>query len=294
MSQLYRGFNAAELDVQYNARATVSAECFAEVMRRYAQTSEHARNTLRCDVDVAYGGRHDESMDIFPALDASPISQAPVFVYIHGGYWRALSKSDSSSMASAYVHAGAVYIALNYSLAPTVTLDTIVDQCRRALAWIYRNINAFGGDPNRIYIGGSSAGGHLAGMLLASGWHEQYNVPHDIVKGALLLSGLYDLTPIPHTHINAWMALSANDAIRNSPMMLDPAYGCPIITSYGDNETDEFKRQSDAFLARWNAYGYPGKNVRVADLNHFDLVLECGKSSSPLATSMFEMMGLAR
>src|SRR5690606_34383100 len=114
---------------------------------------------------------------------------APVFVFIHGGYWRALSKSDASGMAPAYTHAGAVYVALNYSLAPGASLDRIVDQCRRAMAWVYRNIEKFGGDPARLYIGGSSAGGHLSGMVLASGWHADLGLPDNLIKGALLLSG---------------------------------------------------------------------------------------------------------
>jgi arylformamidase len=292
MSGLYRDMVPSELDVQYNARATVSVECFTEIMRQYASQSEQARQTLPCQLDVAYGSHVDERMDIFPAARKKDAALAPVFVFIHGGYWRALSKSDASNMAPAYTQVGAMYIALNYSLAPHVTLDTIVDQCRRAMAWIYHHIEQYGGDPERIYIGGSSAGGHLAGMVLAKGWHTSYDVPERLVKGALLLSGLYDLTPIPLTHINAWMQLSAEDAARNSPVNYEVAAGCPIVVSYGDNETNEFKRQSDDFLSSWKAKGYPGQYVQVAGLNHFDLVLECGKAQSPLATSVFAMMGL--
>src|SRR5690606_23967439 len=99
---------------------------------------------------------------------------------------------------------------------------------------------------------------------------------------------------IPHTHINEWMHLSAAEAARNSPAQYEPAYGCPIIVSYGDNETDEFKRQSMDYLAQWHALGYPGEYLRVPGLNHFDLVLECGISDSPLAKGMFSMMGLTR
>lgn len=294
MSKLYRDFDQAELDVQYNARNTVPQAQFLQIMQQYAEQSAYARETLVCTTDVGYGTHADETLDIFPA--ARPVSGrlSPVFVFIHGGYWRALSKNESSSMATAYTHAGAVYVALNYSLAPGANLDDMVDQCRRAMAWVYLNIEQFGGDRERIYIGGSSAGGHLCGMVLADGWQSQLGLPADLVKGALLLSGLYDLTPIPHTHINAWMNLSPEAAMRNSPAQCVPASGCPIIVTCGDNETDEFKRQSQAYLADWHARGYPGEYLRVPGLNHFDLVLECGKPESPLATSMFKIMGLSQ
>lgn len=292
--KLYRDFDQAELDVQYNARNTVPLPLFESIMQEYADQSRAARAASPCTLDVAYGAHPDETLDIFPAAEPSSAGPAPVFVFIHGGYWRALSKSDASSMAPAYTHAGAVYVALNYSLAPGASLDRIVDQCRRAMAWVYRNIEKFGGDPARLYIGGSSAGGHLSGMVLASGWQADLGLPDKLIKGALLLSGLYDLTPIPHTHINEWMKLSAEDAARNSPVAYAPAHGCPIIVTYGDNETDEFKRQSMDYLSRWSALGYPGEYIRVPGLNHYDLVLECGKATSPLASAMFRMMGLTQ
>lgn len=294
MNKLYRDFDQTELDVQYNARDTVSAALFSDIMRQYGEQSAQARATLPCSTDVAYGDHPDETIDIFPATPSGASGLSPVFVFIHGGYWRALSKNESSSMAPAYTQAGAVYVALNYSLAPGATLDVMVDQCRRALAWVYRHIERFGGDANHIYLGGSSAGGHLSGMMLASGWHARCGLPPDVVKGALLLSGLYDLTPIPHTHINAWMQLSTQDAARNSPAQYAPAAKCPIIVSYGDNETSEFKRQSLDYLAQWRAAGCPGELVLVPGLNHFDLVLECGRPESPLAQQMFAVMGLRR
>lgn len=287
MTSLYRQYDQAALDVQYNARATVPD--VARILKQYADESRAAREALPCALDVAYGEHADETLDIFPAAGGGP---APVFVYLHGGYWRALGKEDSSSMAPAFTRAGATVVAVNYSLAPGATLDRIVDQNRRALAWVYRNIARHGGDPARIHIGGSSAGGHLCGMLLAGGWQRAAGLPDDVVRGALLLSGLYDLAPLVHTHINAWMRMTPADAARNSPASLPTAHGCPIVVSYGDNETDEFKRQSDDYLRAWQAHGFPGRFVRVPGLNHFDIVLELGRPGSPLAHAVFEQMGL--
>lgn len=283
---LYRNYDQAGLDVQYNARAT-TPNVF-DIVAQYAEQSAHARATLPCKLDVRFGEHPDETLDIFPA--AQP--DAPVFVFVHGGYWRMLNKSDSSNMAPAFTQAGATVVAVNYSLAPGASLDTIVDQCRRALAWVHHNIARYHGDAKRIHVCGSSAGGHLVGMLVAGGWHAEYGVPENVVAGAAPLSGLFDLTPLPHTHINEWMKLSADDAQRNSPQFHLPAHGCPMIVSYGETETAEFKRQSNDYLAAWQAKGFAGEYVPMPGTNHFDIVLELGRADSALTQAIFRQMGI--
>lgn len=289
---IYREYDLAQLDVQYNARGTVPD--ITPIIKEYARQSQHARDTLPCTLDVAYGEHEEEKLDIFPALKASTngSGKSPVFVFIHGGYWRALNKSDSSSMAPAFTRAGALVVSVNYSLAPEVTLDRIVDQTRRALAWVYHHIADFGGDPNRIHVCGSSAGGHLVGALLAGGWHASYDVPPNVVQSAAPLSGLFDLRPLVHTHINEWMHMSETDTIRNSPALHLPVAGCPIVVSYGESETDEFKRQSDDFLADWKARGFAGKYVPMPGTNHYDILLTLNDPTSPLTRAIFEEMGL--
>ncbi|WP_028355068.1 alpha/beta hydrolase [Bordetella petrii] len=288
MPALYRQYDRAALDVQYNARATVPD--IQPILAQYTAQSRAARETLPCVADVAYGDHPDELLDIFPA---APRAGAPVFVFIHGGYWRLLSKDDSCNMAPAFTRAGAVVVTVNYSLAPAVTLDRIVDQNRRALAWVYRHIARHGGDPRRIHVCGSSAGGHLVGMLLAGGWHARYGVPADVVAGAAPLSGLFDLRPLVHTHVNEWMRMSPADAERNSPALLPPGAACPLLASYGATETDEFKRQTDDYLQAWRARGLPARYVSMPDTNHYDIVLTLNDPASPLTRAIFAQMGLA-
>jgi len=283
---LYRGLNHAALDRAYDARATVpDIEPF---LRAYAERSARARLTLPCTTGVAYGDHEDETLDVFPGTGGSP---GPVFVYLHGGYWRLLSKDDSSFMAPGLTAGGMTVVAVNYSLAPAVTLDRIVDQCRRAIAWVGRNAGSHHGDPGRIILAGSSAGGHLAAMALSEGWHARYGVDPDAIRGAVLLSGLFDLTPLVHTHINAWMRMTPEDARRNSPQMHLPAQGPDIIVSHGGNETDEFKRQSARFLAAWQARGLSGQYVAMPHANHFDLPLTLDDPQSALNQAL---AGLAR
>ena len=283
---LFRGLNRAALDRAYDARSTVpDIEPF---LRAYAERSAHARLILPCTTGVAYGDHEDETLDVFPGTGGSP---GPVFVYLHGGYWRLLSKDDSSFMAPGLTAAGMTVVAVNYSLAPAVTLERIVDQCRRAIAWVGRNAGSHHGDPGRIILAGSSAGGHLAAMALSEGWHARYGVDPGAIRGAVLLSGLFDLTPLVHTHINAWMQMTPEDALRNSPLMHLPARGPEIIVSHGGNETDEFTRQSAQFLAAWQTRGFAGQHVEMPRANHFDLPLALDDPQSALNQAL---VGLAQ
>lgn len=277
----------ATLDLQYNARATVPD--IAPMLREYASISAQARATLPCALNVAYGSHPDETLDIFPAQGESP---GPVLIYLHGGYWRLLSKDDSSFMAPTLTRAGITVVAVNYSLAPAVTLDHIVDQTRRAVAWVHHHIEQQHGDGRRLIIAGSSAGGHLAGMVLASGWQQRYGMDATAIAGAVLLSGLYDLTPLVETHINEWMCLSLEDAQRNSPLFALPTHGAPILVSYGTNETAEFKRQSQDYLAAWQANGFQGEYVDMPNTNHFDLVLQLNRLESPLVQKLLKLLAL--
>ncbi|BAN47220.1 alpha/beta hydrolase [Metapseudomonas resinovorans] len=277
---------AAYYDVQYNARESV--EDFDQYPRQYRALSDDAHARLRCIKDVAYGPGAGERLDIFPAERPD----APVLLFIHGGYWRALSKADSAFMAPALTAAGACVVVLDYDLAPAVTLDHIVDQTRRALAWLHRHIAEFGGDPQRLYASGSSAGGHLTGMLLAGGWHADYGVPDNVLRGALPISGLFDLRPLLETHINGWMGMDDAAARRNSPSFQLPTRGAELVISYGALETAEFARQSHEFLEAWTARGLPGRFVAAPGRNHFDVVLELGQPGTPLYQAMIELMGL--
>lgn len=282
----YAHYSPEDLDRQYDARATVDA--IAPILTQYAQGSRAARETLTCHTDVAYGPHPDETLDIFPA--ARPGS--PVFVFVHGGYWRLLSKDDSSFMAPAFVEAGATVVAVNYSLAPGASLDEIVRQCRAALAWVVREIHRYNGDPARLHIAGSSAGGHLVGMLLAAGWHADFGIPADTVKSATPISGLFELAPLIDTHVNAWMHLDADSAARNSPQRHLPEQGCPLIVSYGETETAEFARQSRDYMEAWRARGFPAQYVDMPGTNHFDIILHLADPSSPLTLAVFAAMGI--
>ena len=283
MTLVYRNLDQENLNAGYNARATVPN--VEEFLAEYASRSAQARVKLDCIENIAYGDHPDEIMDIFPAGPNSPI-----FIFIHGGYWRALSHKESASMAPGLVANGITLVTLNYSLAPDVSLDLIVSQCRRALAWTYKNVDLFGGDNSQIFVGGSSAGGHLAGMLLTGSWHSAEGVPLDVVKGAVLLSGLYELEPIRLSNINEWTQLDKDSVERNSPLRNLPTAGCPVIISFGQSETIEFKRQSIEFADAWRSKGWCCDLFEMAGRNHFDIIFDLDNPDTRIGQAVFNLV----
>ena len=167
MQALYRNFDTqAQIDAQYNASLTV--ENPGAQLQHYLDQAGRARQQLPCVLDVPFGPSRAETLDIFPANATG----APVFVFIHGGYWRALSSKDFSGVALGLQPLGISTVVVNYALCPGVSIDEIARQSRAALAWVLRHIGTYGGDPARVAVGGHSAGAHLAAMCLQTRWAE--------------------------------------------------------------------------------------------------------------------------
>ena len=287
MTKVYGDFDQETLDNEYLISRTVpSIEPF---LADYARLSAVARDMPGCREDVAYGDHPDEVVDIFPATGRDG-EKAPVFVFIHGGYWRMLSHKESSFMAPAMAENGVAVVSVNYSLAPDASIDTIVRQCRDAIAWTWREAASFGGDPDRIFVCGSSAGGHLTGMMVAGGWHDDHGVPSDVIKGAVPLSGIHDLEPLRLSCINEWAHLDADSARRNSPVHHLPEKCCPLILSYGGSETAEFKRQSVLLAEAWRAQGGATDLFEHPARNHFDIVFDLCDPDSLLGRKVFDMI----
>ncbi len=282
---VYLGFDQKTLNREYSARDTVPN--LDPYIAEYARRSAEARDRLECRTDIAYGEHPDEVVDIFPAGDG-----APVLVYIHGGYWRMLSQKESAFMAPGLVNAGAAVVTVNYSLAPGASLDEIVRQCRAAVAWTWSHASEFGGDPNRLFVCGSSAGGHLTGMMVAGGWREQAGLPPDAIKGAVPLNGLHDLEPVRLSNVNEWAQLDEASARRNSPIHHLPETGCPLVISYGTSETSEFKRQSRILADAWKDRGWTVDIFEHPGRNHFDIVFDLDDPESLLGAKVSAMMGL--
>ena len=238
-------------DAQYDARAAIPEQ--AAIRQSWTERSAHTRATRRCVLDVPYGANAAETLDIFLPAQAHAAMGAPVLVYIHGGYWRALDKRDQSFVAAPFVDEGAIVILPNYALAPAVSVRHIVLQMVQAVAWVHRHIVAHGGEPARLVVAGHSAGGHLAAMMLACRWAEVApDLPPQLVNAALAVSGVFDLEPLRHAPFLAPdLKLTAAEAHALSPARMPPPPSGPLLAVVGGDESAEFHRQSRLIRATW-------------------------------------------
>jgi arylformamidase len=250
------------LEREYNPRVQIPQ--FAEFFARWKDSALKARGSLECRLDLRYGPAAAETLDFFPAATAS----APLLIFIHGGYWRALDKADFSWMATGFVAAGISVAVVNYGLAPKTPLPEIINQTRRACVWLHGNAETLGVDRERIFCSGHSAGGHLTGMMLATDWPKfSPTLPQRLLAGAFAVSGVFDLQPLVHAEfLGKDLGLDEPAARAISPAFLPLRNVTPLLLAVGALESVEFHRQSRLLAAHWpqiaagDLLDVPGRN----------------------------------
>jgi len=282
----------AWLDVQYNNRARIPEH--PQIFERWARASAHAREGTTCHLDVRYGDGLNETLDVFPSAKVN----APVLVFIHGGWWRSLDKRDQSFLAPSLVSKGAMVVMPNYALCPgteaqPVSIETITLQMVRALAWVYRNAALYGADPRRIVVAGHSAGGHLAAMLLSCDWRTVADdLPAQLVSLALGISGVYDLEPIQQTpFLQADLRLTPESALKLSPAGFPQPKG-QFYAAVGALESEEFLRQNSLIQQAWGAGTVPVCEA-IPDTNHLNVLHELADPDGRLQQMALQLLGLA-
>lgn len=281
----WRSWPQAELERQYDARGTVPD--IALELKAYRDTSAPMYALTPCWRDVAYGNGPDETLDLFPVAGKP---DAPLLVFIHGGYWRALHSQDSVFMAQQLTSHGVAVAALNYTLAPQATLAHIVAQCQRAVTWLLKDAAPHGIAPQRTILAGSSAGAHLAAMLLAPAWQADSQLPPQSLQGGVLLSGLYDLEPVQRCVPNTWLRMSVEEAKTLSPIHELPDPRVPLYVAVAERDTDEFKRQSRDFASACSAQGNRVTWHDAPQRNHFNIVLDWMDAQSHLFQSTMALL----
>jgi len=272
------------VELGYNNRAAVPEHPY--YLSLYVERSRAAMSALRNELDLRYGPGPKETLDLFlPA-----VKPRGTFVFFHGGYWRALDKSDFSFVASPLVEQGIAVAVVNYDLCPAVTIANIVDECRRAMLWLVREGSRHVAAADRVVVGGHSAGGHLVTMLFATDW-RRFGLSCAPFAGGVTLSGVHDLEPLLLSTMNADLCLDAEEARRVSPVHLQSIVHAPLWVAVGNDETSEFVRQSDLIFDAWphNRPAGMAAPLRIPGRHHFDVVLDHADPHSVITRSVAGM-----
>lgn len=257
---------ADRIDADYRARDCLTETDFQRIIALYHSLSARAHALPGARIGLVHDQTSGERLDLFGTEQGA---LRPLFVFIHGGYWRALSRDASAFMAPMLAAQGIATAVPDYTLAPKVGLTEILRQCRASVAWLWQNADALGVDRRRIVVGGSSAGGHLAAAILSPGWQAAMGLPAQPLHGAMPVSGLFELAPLKASHVDGWMDFTHEDLDLCSPLRHLPVPKPPVVVAVAEVETPGFHRQSAAC-----AQALQVPMLQVPERNHFDIVLD--------------------
>lgn len=277
----WRGMTRDQLELQYRlANHPDRTPSYA----RLAKQSAIIRRTTAWH-PIRYGPHPRERIELFVGQP-----RAPLFAFIHGGYWRGLEMEMFSCVAQPFVERGVWVANIEYPLAPEVTLSSITRSCFRALRESIGQVNQRGGAGSRLVVSGHSAGGHLAAAALAANRHLAGEAPIQLL-GSVPISGLFDLEPLRCISLNDTLRMDADEAARLSPARAISSPLPPVIAAVGGDETDEFRRQSIDYAAHLRAAGNRAQSLIVPGCNHFTVLDALCDPKAPLfnaALGMFE------
>jgi arylformamidase len=253
---VWRTYTAAQLAQQYSPRSQVAD--IAAVFDQWTTAGIAFREGHQA-LDLAYGREAAARFDLYrPAEVARP----PLFVFIHGGYWQAISKNQNAQFAAGLVRSGFAVANLDYGLCPETPLPQIVLQIRAALNFLRHDADNLGVDTSRLHLVGHSAGAHLAAMMAA-------DLDAPPIASALLISGVFELKPLVVLPMGSILGLTDHNIVRrSSPINFRPRPGCRVGVALGARESEEFKRQSTDLATTWRAE----PPLIVPDRNHFDIL----------------------
>ncbi|MBT07270.1 MAG: esterase [Rhodospirillaceae bacterium] len=282
---LYRDLSTQEeIDAEYNPLLT--ALDAPSIMKEWATESARVRRELDGRLGMRYGPTKDEYIDLFPATNRD----APLHIFIHGGYWRKGVAGDFSFIAPLLVESGVSVAILNYSLCPSVKLSEIVRQTRGAIHWLVSNQSTHGCNLDWLSISGHSAGGHLVAMALATKWAKHYGISEDLIKGGCAISGIFDLAPLPYSFLQPKLQLALGDIRALSPIYHLPKTGPELAVVVGGDETSEFIRQSKTYFDLWVGNGLVGQWREVPDVHHFSILNGFKDKNSDLFRSILSIV----
>jgi len=241
----------------------------AETARRAAGVDWSALDAWR---DVAYGPGPHQRLDVFAPRDGSA-APLPILVYIHGGGWTHGNKGWMSFMAPAVTALPALFVAPGYGLAPDHLHPSPIQDCLRAISHVRAHAAEWGGDPDRIYLGGHSVGGHISSMIaLRPDLRAAHRVPDGAIRACIPVSGLFRVLagdPTGATHLD-----------EASPVHWTRNAGMPFYVSWGEEDYGRIVEENHDFVAALRETAIDLHAEPLAGLDHYTANLRHGDEDS--------------
>lgn len=273
---VWRGMTRAQLDAAYNNSAAVknSGEKLADWQRR----SDIVRARHKELLDLTYGPRPRNRIDAFRCGRL----QAPLLVYIHGGYWQRNAKEFYACLAEGPLARGIDVALIGYTLAPDATLTEIVAEVRAALRWLRAQGPGLGLATEKLIVSGWSAGGHLTAMTVGD------------ADAGLAISGIYEIEPCRLNYLNEKLNMTVDEQVALSPIRQLPSRSPPLTIAYGLAELPELQRQSRDYHEARQKAGLPSELMPLAGHDHFSILEELASPTGALCEAVVCLSGEIR
>jgi arylformamidase len=282
---IFLGYDQEELDKAYDQSFWAPQ---MEQLETGDGTASAAVRKATPPVTTQYGPTNADLIDVFAPAGGRG---APVLVFIHGGAWTRNTKDDVSYAAPTFMGRGAAYLAPDFGSLKAVRLPQMVESCRTAIAWTVRNCNSFGGDSSRVFLAAHSSGAHLAACVLTTDWTAR-GLPRDAIKGGFLMSGMYDLHPVLLSSRGSFLHLTPEEIVEFSPIRHLDRIACPIAIVSADEDSPEFKRQSNVFAEALEGMGRLASRTVAFNANHFQEPERLAHPDTEVSRAAFSLMGI--
>jgi arylformamidase len=286
---VYKGMTVNQLTDAYDDyKAIPNLDALLQENRERAQIVKARLSPIQ---DIAYGTEAIQKLDIYAPKNAKKM---PVLISIHGGGWTMGSKNPWAIPAEILMSKDIISVSIDYGLAPQYRMEDIIAHVRYAVAWVYKNIAQYGGDPNRLYIYGMSAGAHLASTALMLNWHKDFGLPEDVIKGLISLSGIYDLCTLvyaPQADSQKALQMTLEESRRDSPLYHLPKHSIPAIIAYGEKEPlILYHLEANNYAQVLQKAGCHVSLIEVPDANHFDMINELANTEGRVFKAVMQMV----
>lgn len=270
---------AIDYEKEYDNRARVPEH--PQIFARWEAEAKAYREACKgAQIGLKYGPSPRQTIDFFSAGGAD----APLAMFIHGGWWRSLSPASFSQMAKGLNANGIAVAAVGYDLCPAVSIATIADEMRAACLTLWR------AHRKRITVYGHSAGGHLTACMLATDWKNlDASAPANLVPAGYAISGVFDLLPLTQVSFNKDLQLDDGEARRMSPLTWTVPQGAILDAAVGGIESNEFLRQSKTIAEQWGKRGAKTRYVPIDGANHFTVLDPLTDADSAMTQRIAEL-----